>query len=330
MCPWTELRTGAGLMAKDTFHKLVPQLQLADEIDFTGGGESLKHPRILEMIAAAKAAGCVTGFSTNGVMLDDVIARALLDLELDWISFSVDAATPTLYERIRQGARFDTVTANIAHLRDLKKERKLPLPRMMMVFVMMTGAQENFHELPEYVELAHSLGVEQVIAKNLDVIIKDGDDERRLFSHTGESRAPVEAAISAAQIKAEALGMQLRVYDRQPHERVICEHRPDRNLYINWAGNVSPCISLSYAENRVFNGHRVHVPAQIFGNVSQEDILSIWDNPAYIAFRKVYSDRLACERIAAFEAMTGNGSAGELDLPPAPEGCRSCYYLYGI
>ena len=38
--------------------------------------------------------------------------------------------------------------------------------------------------------------------------------------------------------------------------------------------------------------------------------------------------RLQAEQSATIDLLLGG--KGSSDLPPAPEGCRSCYYLYGV
>jgi MoaA/NifB/PqqE/SkfB family radical SAM enzyme len=341
MCPWSEMRPPGACMSWATFTRILPYLPLAEGVDFTGGGEPLRNPLLAEMVQAAKAAGCQAGFSTNGISLTSETAayllfgdgqsqaRGQLAPTLDWISFSVDAASPALYESIRKGARFDVVIGNIAALHELKQRLGLRAPRMMMVFVLMTGAQQNYHELPAFIDLAHSLGVEQVIAKNLDVILKDGDDQRRLFSHQNAPIKDVQAAIDAAARRAKELGLNLRLYNMQPKEVTICEHNPLQNLFFNWQGLVSPCITLSYAEERVFAGERIHVPCQRFGDINQETLEEIWAKRAYGEFRSCYELRLQAERQAAIDQMLG-GQLEEFFLPPAPEGCRTCYYLYGV
>jgi len=138
----------------------------------------------------------------------------------------------------------------------------------------------------------------------------------------------VEAIREQAREKSGELGIQLRLYELQPRQQVICEQNPVRNLYINWAGNVSPCITLSYAETRVFDGRQVHVPCQVFGNVNQEPLEVIWQKPEYVAFRRAYAERLKNEQEALIQAMLGGEE--QVALPPAPEGCQTCYYLYGV
>jgi MoaA/NifB/PqqE/SkfB family radical SAM enzyme len=314
-------------MRAETFDRIRPYLPLAENVDLTGGGEPLKNPRLVEMVAAAKAAGCSVGFSSNAVRLHPHISQELIDLELDWISFSVDAATPALYEQIRQGAQFDQITSNIAALRDIKRSRGRG-PRVMMVFVVMTGAQQNYHELPAFIDLAHGLGVEQVIAKNLDVIMKDDDDQRRVFSHDGGVADEVYKAFKAAEQRAAELDVAFRRYNLQPQEVTICEHNPLGSVFINWEGLVSPCITLSYAEERVFNGGHLHVPCQRFGDIHTETLAEIWNKAEYVQFRAAFERRSAVERQATLDRLLGG--SGEAALPPAPEGCRACYYLYGV
>ncbi|MFC1879279.1 radical SAM/SPASM domain-containing protein [Chloroflexota bacterium] len=328
MCPWIDNHSQDKILTPDTFSHIRPYLSLAKEVDLTGGGEPLANPHITEIVRAAKDAGCQVGFSTNGTLLTRDLAANFVKMGLDWISFSFDAATPETYHKIRQGSNYDTVIGNIQALRELKTQMDSAVPRLMMVFVMMTGNQENFHELPEYIDLAHSLSIEQVVAKNLDVITKDGDFERVLFTHNGDPLPEVEAIREKAQKRAAELGIGLRLYELQPRQQVICEQRPVHNLYINWAGNVSPCITLSYAENRVFNGENVHVPCQIYGDINKESLETIWAKPEYAAFRNIYEIRQLREQEALMQTMLGGSD--EFSLPPAPEGCQTCYYLYGI
>jgi MoaA/NifB/PqqE/SkfB family radical SAM enzyme len=331
MCPWTELRSEAGTMDLATFDALRPFLSQAKSVDLTGGGEPLLSPILLEMVQSARQAGCTVGFSTNGFRLTPDLSEHLVAAGLDWISFSVDAATPELYNQIRQGSNFDIVIANIRALKEIKARSGKKRPRMMMVFVLMLGSDStNYHQLPAYIELAHSLGVETVIAKNLDVILKDGDDDRRLFTHNGQPLPEIEAVLGEASERAQRLGVRLRTYNLQPIEQAICEHDPVHSLYVNWQGYVSSCITLSYAENRVFNGARVFVPCQRFGNVREQSLDVIWNQPDYQAFRNIYKDRLRAANQSIVTSMFTGRSDKPIPIPDAPEGCQTCYYLFGV
>ena len=175
-----------------------------------GGGEPLVNPYLTQYIQTTKDAGCEVGFSTNGTLLNRDLAARFVRMGLDWIAFSIDAATSKTFRKIRKGSSFDAVIDNIKALRDIKIQMNSATPRLMMVFVMMTGEQENYHELPEYIDLAHTLGVEHVTAKNLDVITKDGDFERGLFRHNEDLLPGVESVREMAKKRAEELGIDLR------------------------------------------------------------------------------------------------------------------------
>ncbi|RME74229.1 MAG: radical SAM protein [Chloroflexi bacterium] len=326
MCPWRELRPESAQMSWETFSRIAAYLPLAQGVDFTGGGEPTTNPLLDEMVRSAREAGCTVGFSTNATLLDQGLAETLVALGQDWISFSVDGATAETYERIRQGSSFDTVLQNIETLHRIKQKRGVQTPRMMMVFVMM---QENYHELPRYVELAHELGVEHIIFKNLDVILKDEDDRRRMFSHNGVVAPDLEQTLAEAKRLARQHAIGLRLYELQPREQPICEHDPLHNLFFNWAGLVSPCITLAYAEQRVFNGQQIFVPPRQFGDINRQTLEEIWHQPDYQAFRHTFQARVRHQREALLSALVGSES-GDQPLPPAPDVCQTCYYLYGI
>lgn len=328
MCPWRELRPEEARMSRDTFNRIAAYFPLARAVDYTGGGEPTTNPLLPDMVRAAKEAGLEVGFSTNATLLDRDLAETLVSLEQDWISFSVDGATPETYESIRQGAQFQTVVENIQNLHQIKTNRGKKTPKMMMVFVMM---RQNYHELPLYVELAQELGVEQIIFKNLDVILHGEDDERRLFSHNGPPASDLKPVMDQAGRRAKQLGVGLRWYHLQPREQPICEHNPLRNLFFNWAGYVSPCITLSYADTRYFAGKQHFVPCLRFGNINDGDPLeTLWDRPDYREFRRPFEARVRQARQAAFDMLAGGSNSSAESVPDAPEVCRTCYYLYGI
>ena len=330
MCPWTELRPGSGHMEWETFSRIREYLPQTEAVDLTGGGEPLKQPHLPEMVRAAKEAGCQVGFSTNGVHLTEMMAQELMRAGLDWVSFSVDAATAELYESIRLGASFNQVTGNIARLSELKARAGGGGPKMMMVIVLMTGSPRNVHQLPDYIRLAKRLGVEQVIAKNLDVILRAGDDGRRVFTHEGSPAPEVEEAVSAAQAASRETGVRLRLYALQPQEQAVCEHDPLHSVFFNYQGNISPCITLAYAENRIFDGQEVHAPCQRFGNIRREALPSVWEQESYRDFRRQFELRRNWEQQALMDAILQQSAGSAEAMPPAPESCRTCYYLYGI
>lgn len=99
-------------------------------------GEPLLHPKISEMVKYAKRKGILeVQFNTNGLLLDGKKAKELIDVGIDRIIFSFDAATKKTYKKIRRGSNYDTVMKNIKNLVQLRNKKgfKKPLVRVQMV-----------------------------------------------------------------------------------------------------------------------------------------------------------------------------------------------------
>jgi len=129
-----------------------------------GGGEPLLYPHFIELVEAAKRCEAEVYFNTNGTMLTKDIARRLVDLDVDRISFSVDGATEKTFESIRKGAKFITVINNIAALDAIKREQRTSLPTMGITFICMTG---NIGEIPQLLSLCRDIGVQLISFESL-------------------------------------------------------------------------------------------------------------------------------------------------------------------
>ena len=326
MCPWAALRPEKALMSMDTYRRIALDFDQVRSVDLTGGGEPLLNPDLPQMVGLASQAGCRVGFSTNGYHLDQILAAALLEAGVDWISFSIDAATAKTYQQIRRNSEFGQVLQNMQTFSRMAQARPGKPPQIMLVFVIM---QDNFHELPDMIAMARQVGASTLIAKNLDVILKEEDDQRRVFSHEDTVPLQVVETLERTRQRARADHIELRLYQLTPHEQPICEHDPLHSVFYTWEGRVAPCITLAYAAERYFHGRPVTAPTMVFGNIKQQSISDIWNSPPYQAFRRHYQQRQSLSRRAAMEALLSHDPT-LADLPPAPEGCRTCYYLYGV
>jgi MoaA/NifB/PqqE/SkfB family radical SAM enzyme len=318
-------------MEWEVFETLSRYFQDAEEVDFTGGGEPLLHPRLEEMIRRAKAASCVVGFSTNATLLSFNKASALLETGVDWVAYSVEGATAETYEKIRVGASFTKIIENIKGVQRLKEEKESRKPKTMLFFVMM---KENIHELPAMIEMAQALGIEHVVAKNLDVILKEGDDERRIFKHKGEGEIDlhVSQAVEEAKRKAEGFKMPFKVYELLPTEKPVCEQDPLDTLFVSWDGFVSPCINFSYTQARCFGGRWQSSPIIRFGNIAHETLDAIWEKREYQNFRQLFLERAKGYSRDLVEFLTPDFHEFRKvgNWPSPPHGCEVCYYLYGV
>jgi len=112
-------------------------------------GEPLLHPRLVEMINYAKDNGveCVN-FNTNVSLLNEKIAREILNTKLDQIQFSLDANTEKTFDLVRSEGFFNQVINNIETFFRLKSSLKKDSPHTVLKA---TATKDNLAELPDMV-----------------------------------------------------------------------------------------------------------------------------------------------------------------------------------
>lgn len=113
-------------------------------------GEPLLHPRFPEMMRYAKGRGIgPIQLATNGLLLSKEIARAILDLGLEFVSFSLDTLNQALYEEIRPGGEYQQVHRNVLRLLELRANHPHPRTRVQ-VSAVETERTRPF--LPEFID----------------------------------------------------------------------------------------------------------------------------------------------------------------------------------
>ncbi|WP_147818802.1 radical SAM/SPASM domain-containing protein [Salidesulfovibrio onnuriiensis] len=87
-------------------------------------GESLLHPQWFEILSLAqeKAVGEIQ-FTTNASLLSSENIERILDLDLAFISFSLDTRDPELYNASRRGADFEKTMQNVLDFVRRRDER---------------------------------------------------------------------------------------------------------------------------------------------------------------------------------------------------------------
>ena len=102
-------------ISMNTFQRVVESLtELTDvsRVVFSGFGEPLVHPEILQMIEAVRERDIAVTVGSNGLLLNADMARELVRLGVDRIVVSMDGVRPETYANIR-GATLLQVLDNI-------------------------------------------------------------------------------------------------------------------------------------------------------------------------------------------------------------------------
>jgi MoaA/NifB/PqqE/SkfB family radical SAM enzyme len=336
MCPWREITKNAenrGLMSPEVWSAIRPYLSEVKSIDFTGGGEPLLQPKLPEWISEAKAAGCETGFLSNGLVLNKEKLQQILNAGVDWICISMDGADGEMYEKIRIGSNFKRVCANVANIAQL---RTGGLPKTMINFVLM---DLNFHQVADIVRLTARLGVDQINFKQCDVIRGSSGKGRGLFGikETREIRR-LKKKLAQARRLAKKLNIMTTAFSFTPEEQPVCDQDPRDSLFIRYDGLVAPCINLAIGGLTTFLGKEAMMPNVHFGRLPHDDLMDLWQSDTCKFYRQQFEQRVKKYEEAIVSRLTGFSGASRLRalqeaqaaLPDPPRGCNVCHYLYDV
>jgi pyrroloquinoline quinone biosynthesis protein E len=254
----------------DEFKHVIDQFPRLMRIKLQGMGEPILNKHFFDMVRQAKRRGIVVGTSTNGMLVDQRKARAIVDSGLDEIYFSLDGAVKQTFEEIRAGAVFETVVDNIRRLVAMKGGAAAPI-----VGVWFVGMKGNIRELPELVRLSKELGVDRLAAQ-VDMCAWGKDDLDRSLDDFRLEPDDLEY-VRQAQSLAAGLGLEFIYNEQKIPAGKSCDW-PWYSTYITAESKVVPCCFIADAQ------------VACFGNLKEQSFEEIWNSPAYRAFRRAHLD----------------------------------------
>jgi MoaA/NifB/PqqE/SkfB family radical SAM enzyme len=248
-----------------------------------GVGEPLLNRDLAAMIAHLKERGVYTVFNTNAALLTRRRQVELVNSGLDELRVSLDSSTPETYLKVRGIPAFGRVVDNVAEMMRTRLELASQTPR---VSIWMTGMRENLAELPDVIDLAARLGVEEVYLQRL-VFWGEGlaTSEQSIFSARDES----EDIIAEAERRATRHGVSFRGADAQSPRAGLLERkldaepwracsRPLRLAYVTAQGTALPCCVAPFTE-APFESLKL-------GNYLKDGVAAVWQGDAYRRFRE--------------------------------------------
>ncbi len=311
MCPRFSASDPHLDMPLETYQRIVDAMGYAHTVDFTGWGEPMLHPEIYQMVAMAAAQGCLTTMTSNGTIFNDRNTRALLEAGMNRLTVSVDGMRKESFEKIRLGADFDKVTANLRRLVALSHE----IGGDFQLGIAFSIQEENVVDLPLISSWLESIGAQKLHLKQLNVVSTEEDWDRSFLKYAldpGRSQVPLqrlEKQLLELKQQEEERGIEVVIHSDIPMTDQMsprhCLATPMDSLYFSYEGRVSPCCHFGHHVTRYFEGQPLPASALFYGDIRRQDFLEIWREPDFFGFR--------------------NGFASG-DYPVA---CHSCYLLYG-
>ena len=272
-------------MSFELFASIVDQFDSVKRVVLHGVGEPMMVKELPRMVAYLKARGIYVLFNTNGTLLKTKKSRELIEAGLDELRVSLDAAEAGAYAQIRGRDMFDTILRNLRGFLALKREMNVAHPR---VSLWLTGLKETIDQLPDFVRLAHEVGVMEVHLQRL-VYFPEGQGMARPSSSLFES---IDAAERGQIERAKGVARELGVFFDasgavEPDESLTREvdgkpwsmcRRPWSLMYFTAHGRALPCCIAPFS----MHGY----DSFTLGDAKTQTLREIWNGDAYRRFRE--------------------------------------------
>jgi MoaA/NifB/PqqE/SkfB family radical SAM enzyme len=179
---------------EETLKNLQGSLSKINVISLNGHGESLMHPKFLEILSEMGKAGHRLELTSNGLLISDEVAKAIVLERLDELTISIHAVDPDMYSKISAKGDLETLVKNITTINRYKKMYNSLVPKLTFQCVSM---KKNISQLEKLVSLASQLHVSKlVILKLQEYGLVHGES---LDKHPELVRKYLPAAIKTAQ-----------------------------------------------------------------------------------------------------------------------------------
>lgn len=257
-----------GEVTFEDFKKIIDQFPYLLIIDLQGWGEPFLCKDLFKMIEYLNKRGVITGFSTNGTLLNEDSINKIINSNLTSLVFSIDSAAP---EKIRNYKNFDKMVENIKLLSENIKFRGKNKPVLSFSTTLM---KENLKDIPSVIQLAKDVGVKFVTVHNVTIY----DPIQKGTGYDTPSTKEIKEKLSEASSLGKSLDINVKFtgyfakksFWKEEEIKGLCKFVWG-SCFISWDGFVYPCC---------------HYFEHSFGNIFETPFKDIWNGKEYQEFRK--------------------------------------------
>jgi len=250
-------------------------------ITFSGGGEPLVYPYILQAMTALLEKGIDISIITNGQLLKDELAQVLTKAK--WVRISLDAATEETYAGIRRISldSFKKVCKNIEHFSRIK-------PGKCEFGINFVINHENADEVYAAAKMVRNLGVNHI--KFAARITKDLD----------QYHAPFKMQVIEQIHKAEGELSQegFLVINKYEEDFGLCTefHRPYSRCVIK------EVVTTIAADSKVYFCHdKAYVKSGVVADLKNRSFKEVWFSPEVQERYKNFDASLECNHHCVYD-----------------------------
>ena len=275
-------KRAAGYLDHGKYKKMLSDFRKmeVERINFTGAGEPVLYPGIIEIVEETRKAGFKTSITTNGIYLERKILKGLYDAGIEHMEFSVHAATAETYAKIHPAlgwSVFERLKGTIKDLTEMKRAQGSRKPHVSVVYVV---CNLNYAEIAEAVGMCAELGAEILYFKRLDVTEatkglllsqEQAEEMKRLFVLAKDAAKKQGIRIYSDSFgRCEMGGFTTGDYTSKYYERFPC-YAGWTLAWVSLNGDMAPCCG------------SINHP---IGNIYKSSLYDIWHSEKYREFRR--------------------------------------------
>jgi len=254
-------------MTFDQFRAVLSQFPGVRWVGLTGIGSGFLNPDYMKMLEILKLEKrCFVEFFDHFLSIDEERARRIVEIGINKIWVSLEAATKESYNRIRVGSDFDIVIGNVRTLMRIKRQMKSPIPELWFHFII---NRYNEGQMEEYVDLVADLCAED---RELSAPVIYWTNLLPFDEIVDLHSRPTREYMAGIERKCRQRGI-FSIFN----ENLSCD-KPMRSCtkwnepFVLVTGHVQPCCALNEANDRPYQERHA------FLNLFEADFREWWNS----------------------------------------------------
>lgn len=244
-CPMCIQRNGKNMSFKN-FKRIAGMFKSLQHIHFQGIGEPLMNPEIFNFIRYSTKNGIGSSITSNGILLKKETLKKLKKNGLTHLYLSIDAPTKKTYEKIRRGAKFETLIKNL-------EDNRGNIDRIMTIVM-----KENINEIEGMVDFCKKYDVPMLYL--------------HYENYTPNVSKKIREVVLKTKKKAAEHGIGFKSLVPLNPKRRMCKWFW-LGSYITVEGNVFPCCNWVWFSKKGIE------------NIFKKDFRNIWNSNEYRKLR---------------------------------------------
>jgi len=271
-------------LSMDVYRGLVRELStLGTKIILIGNiEEPFMDTQLIEKIKYAKQYNLRCFIITNGSLINEENAEEIVNLKLDYLNVSINAATPEMYPTIHvteTEETFERIISMVSLIEKLKETKRTNFPRTRLSMVV---CNRNYRDIVKFVELCQEIGVKNTLIKRFITSSEEIAEELELTpEQEEETKKYLVEAVKSAKKHDTNVDMEWAEWTGSQKTQV----KKDVPCYYGWLfsvieadGNVYPCCFQDRS------------PSCAIGNIRKDDFSTLWFSKKYQDFRRKFKN----------------------------------------